>query len=198
MRKTILALACASLILTPGAMAQQAEEEKHGYCPKTNISGSVNDCLVCHTKTKSFRLKEPDPDEIYRYPVSNMFLDEGQKPRMGYLFIRSIDSGNVFQFFRYLTQHSIDYAVLELHSPGGNLLDAWRVVGLMIDWETSRPHRVVETRVYGFAASAGFLITISGTIGLRIASPVCELKWHELWTFKMFSISTPSSSEEEA
>ena len=57
---------------------------------------------------------------------------------------------------------------------------------------------IIETRVYGYCASAGFLIFASGTKGNRFVAPQAELMWHELQTFEFFNQSTPSSKEEEA
>jgi len=172
------------------------EEEKHGFCPHTNIVGKVSDCLICHKKGAEFGIKEIDPDENRAYPCYGMFVREGY----GYYVIRDVGeslSDDLLKFFDYLDRYAISHAVLELHSPGGSLFEAWRVAGLMNEWEAAKPGRIVETRVYGFAASAGFLIAVSGTIGYRFASPTAELMWHELMSFKMFSIATPSSSEEE-
>ena len=76
------------------------------------------------------------------------------------------------------------------------MMEAWKIISLMDI--AKRDGRIVETNVYGFAASGGFLIFASGSKGYRIASPRALLMWHEVWSFKMFSVETPSDKEEEA
>ena len=56
---------------------------------------------------------------------------------------------------------------------------------------------VIETRVHGFAASAGFIVFVNGTPGHRFASATSELMWHELYTFEFFKVSRPSDVAEE-
>ena len=58
--------------------------------------------------------------------------------------------------------------------------------------------KIIETRCHGFAMSAGFLIFSSGSKGHRLVSQSAEFMWHELLTFKMFAIETPSSTEEQS
>ena len=57
---------------------------------------------------------------------------------------------------------------------------------------------IIETRVHGFAASAGFILFVNGTPYHRFASATAELMWHELYTFEFFKVSRPSDVEDDA
>jgi len=165
-------------------------------CPATTIIGKATDCLRCHVEG-NFEVKETDPDAVRSYPIFGMFVRDGY----GYYVIKDIGdqlADNMLRFFDYLTRHNIDKAILEIQSPGGSLFDACRVIGIMTEWQKAKTGRIIETKVNGFAASAGFLIATSGTVGYRYASKVSLLMWHQLYTFSMFKISTPSSSADEA
>ena len=165
-------------------------------CPVTTIVGEATDCLRCHVEG-NFKVKETDPDTLRNYPVFGMFVRDDY----GYYVIKDIGdqlADNMLKFFDYLTRHNIDKAILEIQSPGGSLFDACRVIGIMTEWQKAKTGRIIETKVNGFAASAGFLIATSGTVGYRYASKVSLLMWHQLYTFSMFKITTPSSSEDEA
>ena len=164
-------------------------------CPVTTIMGKASDCLLCHI-IGNFRVKETVPDKWRDYPNRNMRVVEDGKQMVAYYYLTEIYSGQIDEFFNYITRYNIKQAVLEIHSPGGSLFDAWRIVGLMNVAKTRGI--VVETRCNGFAASAGFLIFISGTMGHRAISPTAELMWHELYSLKFLAIDTPSSSEDEA
>lgn len=187
------------LVLAFFATSSFAEEDKKEtpktWCPKTLIS-DMDKCFRCHVPPL-FKLRESLPDDCRNYPASNIRVvrSEDQKD-IGYLLLQDIDSSQVKSYFDYLTINAIDHAIIEIHSPGGSLLDAWRIVGLMQTWE--RPGRVIETRCHGFAASAGFLVFVSGTKGHRFASETAEMMWHELMSFSMFKLETPSDSEESA
>ena len=159
-------------------------------CPKTRMK---EDCFKCHTVPR-FKLKESPPDEELVYPVTSMRVQEGK----GYLVLRSIDDDDVDKFFRYLKGKGIRHAIIEIHCPGGGLFAATRTVNLMAQWEAGGG--VVETRVYGFALSGGFMVFIAGTKGYRYVAPYADLMWHEIISVEMFGlkISTPSDKEEEA
>lgn len=172
-------------------------EEKGGLCPRTGVVGPLDSCLQCHT-TPSFKLKERSDDEGYIYPLKNMQLDfKGGVPVSGTIVLETIDSKSVAIFFDYLAMHNVKRAIVEIHSPGGALVEAWKIVGLFKAWQTKGG--VVETRTYGFAASAGFLVFVSGTKGERYVAPQAELMWHELLLIQFgIKISSPSNTEEES
>ena len=125
------------------------------------------------------------------------YIDMSIKDNVAYILIDGINSNAIEKFFDYLVWHpEIERCVFEIHSPGGSLFEAWRIVGMMELWKAKG--MIIETRCYGFAASAGFIIFVNGTPGHRYASATSELMWHELYTFAMFKVSRPSDTEDEA
>ncbi len=185
------------VILSLPALAQEKEPPVlMGKCPKTQIVGKADDCFKCHVPPK-FSLKEALPDVGYTPPRGVSLIFKDGKPIQAYYLLKSIEDAEVKTLFDYARHHAINHVILEIHSPGGGLFDAWRIVGLMRAWKSEG--KVVETRVYGFAASAGFLVFASGSKGHRFVSPHAEMMWHEL-LLAMFGlkITTPSDSEEES
>jgi len=166
----------------------EEEEKPESICPKTLMSDS---CLTCHT-TPNFNLIESDPHEGLDLPYGSVTYENN----VGYLYLTDIFDVQVKEFFDWLRRRNCRHAIIELHSYGGSLFDGYRIVGLMEEWQ--REGRIVETRCYGFAASAAFMILVSGNQGYRFVSSVAELMWHELLSWSMFKISTPSSTEDEA
>lgn len=176
----------------PQLQSQPPAPPPQGQCPKTKIVGQLGDCLRCHT-APSFHLKEAPPDEVRSYPVRKMRAEETK----GYLILEEINCDDVQQFLDYLWDRGIRHAVIEIHSPGGSLFGAWKIVGLMRYYQARG--MVIETRCYGFAASAGFLIFASGSKGHRFAARTAEFMWHELLLAQFgLRVTTPSSSEEES
>lgn len=173
------------------AFAEDKEDknEPKSICPKTLMK---NDCTVCHS-IPSFILKEINPESRYIYPVTGMKINED----MAYYILKDIHAENVQSFFNYIQWHPrVRKIIIEVHSPGGSLFDGYKIIGLMQHMKSMG--YIIETRVYGFAASAGFLVAASGTKGHRFVSKTAELMWHELMSFTMFSIDTPSDTEEKS
>jgi len=158
----------------------------------------TDSCLVCHTLNSEgkFVLKEVASDGWRTYPTRSMKIMQEGDNNVGFFLLEGIDDDGIKAYFEYLHRYKIKKAIIEIQSPGGSLFSAWRIVGLMRAWESKG--LIIETRCHGFAASAGFLIFASGTKGHRFVNEQSELMWHELLTFKMFSLDTPSSTEEEA
>jgi len=176
----------------PGAVYTSGGE-KYQQCPEYGMTKS---CFVCHVAS-DFRLRETNPHDAYNYPQGFKFaLDDNGKPLYGRYVLKDVDSDSVKDVFDYCRRHKIKRIVMELFSPGGGLLEAWRIVGMMSCWRAEGG--TIETRVHGFAASAGFIVFIAGDIGKRFTQPTAELMFHELWTIKWPSVETPSSKEEEA
>jgi len=155
-------------------------------CPKGRTD--QNHCGWCHSEPNHL-LKEGDPDEGRSYPNLNMYV----RDNVGYYNLGVIDSEQIWEFFDYLKSHGIKEAVIEIMSPGGSLFDAWTIVSYMDKFDGT-----VETRVRSIAASAGCLIFVAGDMGMRFVDSTALLMWHELYSFKMFSIDTPTSTEDEA
>uniref|UniRef100_A0A6M3JSY8 Putative protease n=1 Tax=viral metagenome TaxID=1070528 RepID=A0A6M3JSY8_9ZZZZ len=165
------------------------DKTEYGVCPKTKMDTS---CLSCHT-SPNFKLKETPPDEGLDLPLTDMKVDGDSV----YYLIKAIESDPINQIFRWVRRHpAIKKVALEIHSPGGSLFDAYRIVSMIQAMQEDG--YIIETKCYGFAASAGFYIFAAGNKGHRLASPNAEFMWHELLTFAMFSVSTPSSTEEQS
>ena len=171
---------------------KRLKAQEGGGCPTTQMTES---CLACHS-TPSFKLKEINPHELYDYPHGTIKILKDEKGKYGYLEITEIRSNHVKDFFDYMARHGIQRVVIELLSPGGSLFHGWRIVGLMNFWKAKGIE--IETRVHGFALSAGLIVFLNGTKGKRFVSPTAELMWHELMNFKMFDFSSPSDKEDEA
>jgi ATP-dependent protease ClpP protease subunit len=202
MKRISILLATLVLFLPLLVMADESKKEPPvGRCPKTLVVGKVADCMTCHV-APTFKLKEADPHAVYNYP--NVFLkflfDKDGKPFKAYYVLRGgiaeVDAANMRETLAYLDQHGIRYLILEIHSPGGSLFHGQRLASLLLDWQ--KDGKIVETRVYGFGASAAFQIFVAGTIGYRFVAPEAELMWHELISFKFFDISSPADKEDEA
>lgn len=157
------------------------------------VSEWVN-CKDCHLPP-NMALLEIRPEQKYDPPYGVTVREVQGEIKISAL-VGDISSTQIENLFDYARTHDIKHVVVEIHSPGGSLFDAWRIVGLFQGWESEGG--IVETRCYGFAASAGFLIFSSGTIGHRYVSSVATIMWHELLEFAMFKMSTPSSKEDEA
>lgn len=161
-------------------------------CPKTTMQ---TDCLKCHIEG-NFKVKETLPDAQLVYPFVGMRVIIEENLRAGYYLLTGINSKEVKQFFDYLDRHDIKKAIIEIHSAGGGLFDAQRIVGLIRGWQTNGGH--VITKIYGAAFSAGFYVFTAGDV--RLVDEYADLMWHELQSFEGFGfiISTPSDKEETA
>ena len=190
MKKMALFLIAAILFAVP-VWADEEKEDKvdqQATCPKTTMQ---KNCMTCHV-AGDFRVRETAPDADRVYPNSSTRVIDG----VGHFFLVDIDSVGVKQFFDYLAAHKIDAAVIEIHSPGGSLFDAQRIVNTVQAWQSRGG--TVEMRLYGAAFSAGFYIFVSGDH--RLVSPYSDLMWHEIQSFSGFGfkIETPSDKEEAA
>jgi len=179
------------ILLSTLVYAEDDDDDKLvSICPKTL---SEDSCMDCHSI--------PDWSLIEKLPDANRNLPFGPemviKDNVAHIFITGISSIAVDRFFEYIRWHpEIEKCVFEIHSPGGSLFEAWRIVGLMDLWKSKG--MLIETRCHGFAASAGFVLFVNGTPGHRFASATAELMWHELYTFEFFKVNRPSDAEDEA
>ena len=187
--KRLFILSVALALMLGVAVAGENETKPESICPKTLMKDS---CLTCHSYP-TFILKEINPESRYEYPVTNMRLVGDT----AYYVLQGVRAGEVQNFFDYILWHPfVKKIVIEVHSPGGSLFDGYKIVGMMQHMMTQG--YIIETRVYGFAASAGCLIAASGSRGKRFTVKTSEWMWHELMSFTLFSIDTPSDSEEKA
>jgi len=180
-----------------GAESDKKPEVEKSICPITKIDKNCMDChamLLDENNTPYFGLKEVKKDFYYRYPNPKTAIKEVNGIKTGHYFLTDINDGAFRDAVDFFYLHDIKKIIIEIHSPGGSLFDAWRIIG-MID-EAMSNNIDIETRLYGFAASAGFLIFMAGTD--RIVSPTAECMWHELMTGEFLAIKTPSDKEDEA
>jgi len=153
--------------------------------PKQIIIG----CMDCHIKG-DFRVIETKADAHLTYPTKSMQVIDGE----GYFLLTNINDTDIKDYFDYLHRHSIKKAVIEIHSPGGALFDAQRIVGIIRYWQTRGV--TVETRLMGSAFSAGFYIFTAGD--KRLVDEYSDLMWHEIQISSWgFNVTTPSDSEEK-
>jgi len=209
--KTLVALLVAVFLSIPiSALAEpeyKAEPEKEApkvepfFCPVSKISDNER-CMYCHQMVlekgkQKFGLKEITIENNYEQKPSSMsiFFDNGVLS--AYYILDGISGADFLKTTRYLTRHpEIQKLIVEVHSGGGSVMEAWKVVGLM---EEMRVRGVeVETRCYGIAASAGGIILVAGDIGSRFVSPNAEIMIHKVWNFSMFSVDDPDSAEDKA
>jgi len=178
-------------------MVDEEEKGPEPICPVTKVMGELRDCMECHV-APTWAIKEVAPYAEMKeaLPASCKIVDRGGKPAIQY-FLTSISAYNISSVSDWLGWHpDIKHFVIEIQSPGGSLFDSQRIVGIIDDLKAKGV--TIETRVYGFAASAGFYIAVNGSPGYRYAAPQSQLMWHELISFKMFDVSSPADKEDEA
>ena len=177
----------------PATSSKQKSLVVKGICPKTQVVGDAGDCFRCHVPI-TFKLKEADPCDGLIMPGADVRARCKDSKVESLIWFVSINSSEAERIFAWAKERNIKYLIFEIQSPGGSLFEAWRIVGMMQEFQ--KQGGVIETRCYGFAASAGFLILASGSKGYRYASSTSHLMWHELMSLSLFRIDTPSSSEE--
>ena len=96
--------------------------------------------------------------------------------KRAYLLVTAMDSQPVRDFFDITYELDIHKVVIEIHSQGGPLFEAQRIVNLMQYWQSKGV--TIETRVYGMALSAGFYIFVAGD--RRLVSRDADLMWHTI------------------
>lgn len=200
MRTTLEWLAALTVFaLVMGGMCTMVwgqDEAPKSICPTTRMA---KECLECHVKG-NFAVRETAPDAARVYPTKSMSIVEpAQGPSYGYYLLQEVAADEIRAFFSYLDRHDIGLAVIEVHSPGGSLFQAQRIIGMMETWQARG--NLIETRIYGTAMSAGFQIFVAGN--RRLVVPSALLMWHEIQSVKFFfgigiTVETPSDKEEEA
>lgn len=173
------------------------EKPPETWCPKTRITDN-NKCMDCHLMTNNgFGLKEVPPTAQYSAEPYGLSVEMQDGKLVGYIKIAGVEDNKVKNAYDYLMWHpEIKHVIIEFHTPGGSVMDAWRAVGYIEDLRARGV--TIETRCYGMTASAGFLLFVAGDKGHRFVNPHAELMTHKLWTFKMFALEDPDSSEDEA
>lgn len=186
----------------PG-LAEEADKapEVKSICPVTRIA---NDCMTCHAVVQEngkarFALKEIDPHAGYEYPNSNFKFMESAEGRYGYFVCMEVDANAFSRVFSYLDRHGVRRLTIELQTPGGSIMQMWRIIGQMDEWKKAGGE--ITCLVKGFCASAGFVLLANATPGKRYVAANAEIMWHEVQSLKVifgFSVETPSDKEDEA
>jgi ATP-dependent protease ClpP protease subunit len=144
-----------------------------------------------------FGLKELAIDANYNQKPGLMDIIKDGDGLAAYLYITGTDSRSFRQASEYLYWHpDLKKLIVELHTGGGSIMDAWRSVGIIKEMQSRGI--VVEVRVYGMSASAGVFLLVAGDIGHRFVNPNAEIMIHKIWTFKMFDLKDPDTAEDEA
>jgi ATP-dependent protease ClpP protease subunit len=171
--------------------------QKAFECPYSHFSDQSK-CFTCHGQGRDFlKIKETDPHALFDYPSRTKVLNDEQGEYGHFSIVGEIslsDSEALLDCLHYLDRREIDRLVISITSYGGGLFSGWQVKALIEEWQAKGFD--ITTRVDSIAASAAFIIFLSGD--KRIVSPTAELMQHELWTFKWLDISTPADKEDEA
>jgi ATP-dependent protease ClpP protease subunit len=170
------------------------------YCPVTKFSDN-DKCLKCHVlkivdDKPKFGLREIPISAGYDLPAGAEIVD--YKGGLAIYFLNNgTGADRIKNIGRYMYRHpEFKRFIMEMHSGGGSVMDAWRAVGIL---EEMRCHGIeIETRCYGMAASAATVLLIAGDIGKRFVNFHAEIMLHKLWTFAMFKIDDPDTSEDQA
>ena len=170
---------------------KQEKEKPKSMCPVTKIEKQES-CLDCHT-IPSFKLKEAPLGEGWDYPKYVSFIFKDKKPVTAVIRVSDIISDVVSVGLQYAERHGVKHVIIEVDSWGGGLFEGWRISGYIREY--MKKGFEIESRCYGKAFSAGFLIFV--TPDKRLATRTAELMWHEAWMLEWQKISTKSSKEEE-
>jgi ATP-dependent protease ClpP protease subunit len=182
----------------------EAEEKEKAQpeisCPQTRISDNSK-CMDCHVmlidKGKAkFGLQEIPLESSFSGKPYDLDIVEDGGVLSGYYFLTRIDPSDFRAISHYMyTRPEIKKFIVEIHSPGGNVLNAWRIVGIL---EEMRSRGIeIETRCYGMALSAGAILLIAGDQGSRFVNAHAEIMLHKIWQFAVFEIADPDSSEDK-
>jgi len=180
---------------------EKEEKQPEVWCPVTRYTDNAK-CSGCHVmvmdngKPKFGLVEIPlDASHSQKPSIMDVVLENGEL--VAYMVVGDINAYHFRDVSQYLYIHpEFKKLVVEVHSGGGSVMSAWRIVGII---EEMRAHGiVVETRCYGLAASAGGIVLIAGDLGSRFVAPHAEIMLHKVWQFSMFDISDPDSAEDKA
>ena len=169
-------------------------------CPVSQMSDNSK-CMDCHKMVlengkPKFGLKEISLEAAYEEKPFGLNIVYSDGKLAGYYLLSDIRPTMLDQVKRYMFEHpEIGKLIIEVHSPGGSVMGAWRMVGMIEEMRTRGIK--IETRCYGLAASAGGILLIAGDIGSRFVNPHSHIMIHKVWSFSMFSVADPDSSEDK-
>jgi ATP-dependent Clp protease protease subunit len=180
--------------------AEEAKPPAPFLCPGSKVSDN-NKCMVCHQMVlrdgkPAFGLKEVLIESNYEEKPFGLKIMSEHGQLAGYYYLTDIRPSVLEEIKRYLYENpEIKKLIIDIHSPGGSVMGAWKIVGVIEEMRTRGIE--IETRCYGLAASAGGIILVAGDIGKRSVNPHAEIMVHKLWQFSMFSVDDPDSSEDK-
>lgn len=94
-----------------------------------------------------------------------------------YIMKGYVNSTAFYEVVNYAVDNNIPKIVIEIWSPGGLAYEGLRIVSIMDEY---RDKIIFETRIYSTAWSGGFIVFISGDIGLRFVAKNTSLMWHHV------------------
>lgn len=181
----------------PDTVTKGFDKKIAPQCPYTLIQqheSDINTCQKCHVGTH-WKIKEERPDIQMDYPYGGNTKIVGEMcdyKIQGAIDLSAMDK--LTKLFVYLAWHpEVKKVNIGILSGGGDLFVAWQMVTII---ESHKAKYKITTKIPGFAASAAFMLFCAGDI--RLVYKHAILMWHEMWSFKMFSFDTVSSSEEKA
>jgi len=171
------------------------------YCPATKISDNDR-CMSCHTmmmengKPKFGLMEIPLSANFSERPSVLDIVQEGDE------VVGRVEIGGTGGYALraiadyYYTRPELKTLIMELQTPGGSVMDAWKAVGVIREMQSRGI--VIKVRCYGIAASAGVILLVAVDIGVRTVSELAEVMMHLVWTFTMFDLKTPDTAEDQA
>jgi len=150
-------------------------------CKENGLRADVKGCFTCHYDPRDFKKVRKVSLEIPRmYPAgSNMKLSADGKTVTCLVYeVNKVQWDIIRWTMEGKDYENVERIVLEIASVGGSLFDAIHICSILEELKSK--NIIVETRVYGFAYSAAFLLAVSGTKGERYVSPIAQLMWHEI------------------
>jgi len=188
--------ASGSFLSAKAAEKPKLYPEDYRPCPTGIIDNDK--CMECHAvRDGKFIVRETDPDKSRWYPNYKTQIITDANVQKGYFVIDgTISAGTadcLRDALRFYESKGINHIIIELQTPGGSVMEAWRTIGYMEKYKLKG--WIIEVRTFGLAASAGFVIAVSGSPGHRYAAPSTEFMYHECWSLTMFAVDTPSSAE---
>jgi ATP-dependent protease ClpP protease subunit len=113
-----------------------------------------------------------------------------------YIYLKWVDYADLMELFNQIQILSYKKITVDLFSFGGSVFDALAIVAMFEDQQ--RMGKIVEIRARGIVASAGLIIMMSGSPGYRYIDRLSWVMFHEMQSFKFFSVESVSDQEEQA
>ena len=159
-------------------------------CPFTKMSDN-DKCMQCHQVVRDGNGYKWGVKETRYLPYATKIVKRDGADVIHYE-MTGIADDKVQAILDYAREYGPKEVEIEINSPGGSVIDAWRIVSYFNEYDDIK----IRTVCRGIAASAGFVLLAAGDY--REASPHAMLMAHELWTLKWLAVETPAKSKDEA